>query len=87
MKQIIYNKLVRDNVSKIVRNSGKECDVKKLSDEENLQMVGAKLDEELAEYHEEQNLKELADLFEVLYVAADARGYSVEQLEACHLKK
>lgn len=87
MKQKTYNKLVRDNIPEIIRNSSKECDVRTLSDEEYLKMVDAKLDEELAEYHEEQNLEELADLLEVLYAAANARGYSVEELEACRLKK
>lgn len=87
MKQKTYNKLVRDNIPEIIRNSGKECDVRTLSDEEYLKMVDAKLDEELAEYHEEQNLEELADLLEILYAAANARGYSVEELETCRLKK
>lgn len=87
MKKIIYNKLVRDNIPEIIRNSGKECDIEILSDEKYLQMVDAKLDEELAEYHKEQNLEELADLLEVLYTAANARGYSVEELESCRIKK
>lgn len=87
MKKTIYHKLVRDNIPGIIKNSGKECDIKILSDEEYLQMVDNKLDEELAEYHKEQNLEELADLLEVLYTAAGARGYSVAELEACRLKK
>ena len=37
-------------------------------------MIDAKLDEELAEYHKEQNVEELADLLEVIYAAAKARG-------------
>ena len=75
MKKTIYNKLVRDNIPEIIRNSGKECDIEILSDEEYLQMVDAKLDEELAEYHKEQNLEELADLLEVLYAAAKNCGF------------
>ena len=87
MKKTIYNKLVRDNIPEIIRNSGKECDIEILSDEDYLKMADAKLDEELAEYHKEQNLEELADLLEVLYAAAIARGYSVEELEDCRIKK
>ena len=87
MKKTMYNKLVRDNIPEIIKNSGKECDIEILSDEDYLKMVDAKLDEELAEYHKEQNLEELADLLEVLYAAADARGYSVEELEDCRIKK
>ena len=50
-------------------------------------MIDAKLDEELAEYHQDQNVEELADLLEVIYAAAKARGYSVEQLEAVRAEK
>ena len=50
-------------------------------------MVGAKLDEELAEYHKDQNIEELADLLEVIYAAAKARGYSIEQLEIVRSEK
>lgn len=45
------------------------------------------MDEELAEYHKDQNIEELADLMEVIYAAAIARGYSVEELEAARQKK
>ena len=50
-------------------------------------MIDAKLDEELAEYHKDQNIEELADLMEVIYAAAEARGYSVEELEAVRVDK
>ena len=47
----IYNKLVRDRIPKIIENSGAECKIKILSDDEYLKMIDAKLDEELLEYH------------------------------------
>lgn len=50
-------------------------------------MVDAKLDEELAEYHADNNLEELADLLEVLYAATIARGYTIDELESLRLKK
>ena len=50
-------------------------------------MIDAKLDEELAEYHEDQNLEELADLLEALYAATKARGYSLDDLENCRAQK
>ena len=50
-------------------------------------MVDAKLDEELAEYHKDQNIEELADLMEVIYAAAAARGYTIEQLEQVRAEK
>lgn len=44
-----------------------------LADEEYLQMVDAKLDKELAEYHKEKNLEERADLLGVLYAVFNSR--------------
>ena len=83
----VYNKLVRDKIPEIIEADGKSCKTKILSDEEYLKMIDAKLDEELAEYNEDQNIEELADLMEVIYAAAEARGYSVEELEAVRLDK
>ena len=84
---IIHDKLVRDRIPEIIELSGKTCCVEVLSDENYLRMVDAKLDEELAEYHKDQNLEELADLIEVIYAAAKARGYTLEQLEAARAEK
>ena len=87
MKTIIYNKLVRDRIPEIIEQSGKSCTTAVLSDEEYLKMIDAKLDEELAEYHRDKNIEELADLLEVIYAAAKARGYSLEELERVRAAK
>ena len=84
---IAYNKLVRDKIPDIIEQDNKECSIRILDDVEYLKMVDAKLDEELAEYHKDQNLEELADILEVLYAATKARGHSLEELEACRAKK
>ena len=55
MKHIQCIKLVRDRIPEIIESSGKRCTVEILSDEDYLRMVDAKLDEELAEYHKDQN--------------------------------
>ena len=87
MGKIIYNKLVRDKIPEIIEASGKTCETEVLSDEEYLQMLDKKLDEQLAEYHQEQNIEELADLLEVLYATAKARGCSIEELEHVRVEK
>ena len=87
MNIIKYNKLVRDRIPEIIEGSGKTCKAEILNDEEYLRMIDAKLDEELAEYHKDQNIEELADLMEVIYAAAVARGYSIEQLEQLRAEK
>ena len=83
----IYNKLVRDKIPEIIEADNRKCDIKILSDEEFLNAIDTKLDEEVAEYHKDQNIEELADILEVVYAAAIARGYSIEQLEEVRQKK
>ena len=82
-----YNKLVRDRIPEIIEANGNKCTTEILSDEEYLRMADAKLDEELAEYHKDQNAEELADLLEVIYAAARARGYTIEQLAHIRAEK
>ena len=82
-----YNKLVRDLIPEVIEASGKRCRTRILSDGEYLKMLDAKLDEELCEYHEDQNLEELADLLELIRAAALARGYSLEELESARAEK
>lgn len=82
-----YNKLVRDRIPEIIEASGKSCVTEILSDEDYLHMVDAKLDEELTEYHADQNIEELADLMEVIRACAVARGYTIEQLEQVRAEK
>ena len=82
-----YHKLVRDRIPEIIESTGKTCETEILSDEDYLQMVDAKLDEELAEYHQDQNLEELADLTEVIHAAIIARGYTLEDLERVRVEK
>ena len=84
---ITYNKLVRDRIPEIIQSSGKTCSTEILSNEEYLKFVDAKLDEELAEYHKDQNIEELADLLEVIHAAALARGYTLEDLEQVRAEK
>ena len=87
MNIIKYDKLVRDRIPEIIEASGQTCKTEILNDEEYLRMIDAKLDEELAEYHKDQNIEELADLMEVICAAAAARGYTIEQLEQVRAEK
>ena len=82
-----YNKLVRDNIPAIIQAKGAACETEILSDDDYLRLLDAKLDEELAEYHEDPSIEELADLVEVIYACAKARGYTVAELEAVRAEK
>ena len=83
----IYNKLVRDHIPEIIESDGRKCTTEILSDDRWLQMLDAKLDEELAEYQESKSLEELADLLEVMRAVVKARGWSWEQLEQARQEK
>ena len=87
MKTIVYDKLVRDNIPAIIEGAGKACTTETLSDKDFLSMIDAKLDEELAEYHKDQSIEELADLLEVIYAAVIARGFTLEDLERVRAEK
>lgn len=87
MAIINYDKLVRDKIPDIIKASGKECTTVVLSEDEYLKKIDAKLAEELEEYYKDQNLEELADILEVIYAAAKARGYTIEELEQCRKEK
>lgn len=83
----IYNKLVRDKIPEIIEASGKNPVTAVLNEEEYLTELDRKLNEECAEYHQDKNIEELADMLEVIYAITVARGYSVEELEQVRREK
>ena len=62
----VYNKLVRDKIPEIIKADGKECKTRILSKDEYIAALETKLNEEVAEYQEDKNLEEMADVLEVL---------------------
>ena len=83
----IYNKLVRDRIPEIIEESGRRCVIEILSETDYIRMLDKKLDEELAEYHKDQNIEELADLLEVIQAIIVARGFSLDELEKLRAEK
>ena len=83
----VYQKLVRDRIPEIIEADGKTCVTETLSDSRYLEMLDAKLAEELSEYQESKSLEELADLLEVMRAVVQARGWTWEQLEQVRHEK
>lgn len=75
-----YNKLVRDRIPEIIEKSGKKAITRTLTDEEFKVFLEKKLDEEVAEFHESKDFKEIADIIEVLYAICAANGYSIGRI-------
>ena len=73
-------KHVRDKITKIIIADGKKPITRILGDDEYLQELDKKLNEEIAEYQADKSIEELADVLEVLFAICEARGHSVEEL-------
>lgn len=84
---LAHNKLVRDRIPEICRANGNLPRVRILSDEEFRRCLAAKLDEEVAEFHEDPCAEELSDILKVVYALAETIGYSEEALNALRWKK
>lgn len=82
-----YQKLVRDRIPEIITASGKKPVTHILDETAYIAELDCKLNEECAEYQESKTLEELADMLEVMYAIAEARGYSVAELEEVRKKK
>ena len=76
----LYNKLVRDRIPEIIKESGKEYEIEIVNGVEKQEFLEKKLLEEVNEYMEDKNLEELADVMEVLFGLANELGYSEEDL-------
>ncbi len=80
----IYNKLVRDNIPKIIQNDGEIPVVRKLSTEEYWTYLLKKVNEELEEVKtsptREERKKELADLLEVIIAMAKYNDFTLEEI-------
>lgn len=84
---MIHNKLVRDKIPEIIRESGRRCKTKILSEKDYVFELERKLSEEVHEYKLDKNPDELCDVLEVVYCLAEARGMSVSELEAKRIAK
>ena len=83
----VYNKLVRDKIPEIMESKGEKPNIHILSDEEYINALERKLDEEVGEYHRDKNAEELADILEVVFALGDAIGCSREELMEIYQKK
>ena len=78
---IKYNKAVRDKIPEIIKESGKNYNVKKLKNSEFLVELEKKLIEELTEYQESKDVEELADILEVIYKISELKGITSDELD------
>ncbi len=81
MRIIVYNKLVRNDIPRVIEENQKIAKTRTVSDMAFRQALEAKLMEELKEWQESYDPEELADLFEVVYAMAEESGHSIEEIQ------
>jgi predicted house-cleaning noncanonical NTP pyrophosphatase (MazG superfamily) len=87
MSKIVYNKLVRDKIPEIIRADGKKLKSRVLNDEEHLEALLKKLEEECRELIEARNIEEMADVHEVLNALAETLNITKGELEKVRATK
>lgn len=81
------NKLARDKMPEVFENQGRKHNTIILKDADYARELRNKLKEETAEFLEDNNLEELADILEVIYALAKNIGHSKEELEQTRATK
>ena len=81
------NKAIRDKIPEIIKASGNNCKIKKLTDNEFLIEMEKKLNEEVKEYTESKDVEELADILEVIYRISELKGVSSDELDKIRIDK
>lgn len=75
-----YDKLVRDNIPKIIRDSGNKCEIEVVSDKDALEYLYRKLNEEVCELFINRHIDEVVDVMEVLFAIGARCGYSEKEI-------
>ena len=83
----IYNKLVRDKITDIIETDGRIAKYRILDDNEYRQELNKKLQEEVKEYLEDNNVEELADIVEVIYGILNSMDVSIKEFAKIRINK
>jgi len=75
-----YDKLVRDNIPKIIRRSGQKCKTRKVKDKELTSYLRKKVLEEVNELFEDPCAEEFADVIEILEEFRRHMGITIEDV-------
>lgn len=83
----VYNKLVRDKIPEMIVNENRHPVTRVLDNDEYRVELNKKLQEEVKEYIEDNNVEELADIVEVVYGILDSMDVSLEEFESVRKAK
>jgi len=80
-----FDKLVRDEIPRVIRENGEEPTTREVSGAEYRERLHEKLDEEVAEFHDEPSAAELADVRAVLDALQECHG--IDEGEVGHARE
>ena len=81
------NKLVRDNIPKIILDSGRKCNLYVADEKEFFKLLKEKLLEEANEFVDSGDVNELVDVLEVLEALSNFMSVSADTLRELKLAK
>lgn len=82
-----YNKLVRDNIPKLIEESGRKQTSRVLNVKEYEEALMDKIVEEIEEYRVSKNEEEIADIYEVLDCLVKLKEYEPMHIDYLRLIK
>lgn len=86
-----YNKLIRNKIPQIIKSNGKKPTTRILNEDEYIEELCKKTQEELTEYLEadttEHKLEELSDLLELINALAQHEGTTLKEINNIRKKK
>lgn len=83
-----YNKLVRDKIPEIIKEQGKSCSIKRISDDEEFyNKLLNKIIEEVDELRESPNEEEISDIYEVLDSIIELKNFEPMHIDYLKMKK
>lgn len=75
-----YDKLVRDKIPQIIKESGSECEIEQVDDKTALEYLYKKLMEETSELLMDKNIEEVIDVIDVALAIGKLYGFNIEDI-------
>ena len=82
-----YNKLIRDKIPEYIKSKGGTPITHRADEAEYWQKLKAKLQEEIAEFLEAENLEELVDVLEVLEAVQEYKKFDPAEVKSAKGQK